>query len=335
MLRIRWLLILALLLGGCAQATPAVTPTPTPESVAAAPTLAPTALPTVTPAPPTATPETPTPTAPPPTATAEPPTPIPPTATPEPPPGLPPEPQAVSFTAEDGQELEGVYYPGASGLSPMVVLMHWAGGDLRDWGAIAPWLQNRGVAPPPPTGGMPWLDDSWFPPMPEDESYAVFTFTFRGCEGGCRQFDREGWLLDAQAAMRTARGLEGVDPQRVVAVGASLGADGAADGCLLLNQEFPANCRGAFSLSPGSYLGPVYPEVIADLEAVEPLPLTRCAYAVDDVPSARACQAAEGGRYQAIEYPGDDHGMSLVRPDADPPILELLIDFVEEALAEG
>ncbi len=331
MRKLGWLLVLCVLLAGCAQEAPTAQATPEAATAVASPTpleaaSATLAPPTVTPPPPTASPAT---------ATAEPPTVAPPTATPEPPAGPPPEPQTIAFTASDGQELVGVYYPGAADPSPIVVLMHWARGDAHDWDAIAPWLQNRGLAPSPAEGAPPWLDSAWFPPMPEGRSYAVFTFTFRGCEGSCAQFDPEGWLLDAQAAMRTARALEGVDSERMVAVGASIGGDGAADGCLLHNDEFAATCLGALSLSPGSYLGRAYAEVIQEHGEAAPMPLIRCAYADGDAPAARDCRAAQGERYAAIEYAGDEHGMMLVQPDADPPVLPLLLDFLEASFSGG
>jgi len=42
-------------------------------------------------------------------------------------------PQEVKFAASDGQELKGYFYPACSSGAPVVVLMHWAGGDKSDW----------------------------------------------------------------------------------------------------------------------------------------------------------------------------------------------------------
>ncbi len=261
------------------------------------------------------------------------PTPVPPTAAPTPESALLPEPRKVSFKAEDGQALEGTYYPAQRAGAPMVVLMHWAPGDAHDWEAIAPWLQNRGLAGvASPSSKAPWLDGNWFPPMPEGRSYAVFTFTFRGCEGGCRRFERGAWLLDAKAAMRTARGLEGVDPQRLVAVGASIGADGAADACAALNEEFPNSCQGAFSLSPGDYLTVPYAEVVSRLGKETPPKPAWCFYAEKDVPSAKVCQEAQGENYRSWRYAGEAHGMMLVAPDITPAVLPLLLEFLAQTV---
>ncbi|OQX61997.1 MAG: hypothetical protein B5M51_06725 [Anaerolinea sp. 4484_236] len=119
------------------------------------------------------------------------PTAVPPTETPLPEPTqaptfepLPPEPQEIDFEAEDGQVLHGRYYPAAVNPAPVLVLMHWARGDMNDWNEIAFWLQNRGLAGTSLNAGTaPWLTPDWFPPMFEGQSFAVFTFTFRGCAG--------------------------------------------------------------------------------------------------------------------------------------------------------
>ncbi len=290
------------------------TPTPTQSPATATPTPTP---PPPTEPPPTATPTPPPPTEPPPTEPAG----------PEP---LPPEPQEIEFQAADGQALSGTYYPAAVNPAPMIVLMHWAPGDQNDWIEIAYWLQNRGLGgQTDPTA--PWLDPSWFPPLPsewEEQSFGVFAFTFRGCEGGCSSFDREGWLLDAQAAMETARGLDGVDPQRLVAAGASIGADGAPDGCFWLNQQYENSCLGGFSFSPGDYLTVPYADAVDALGAEQPPKPDWCLFAAGDATAASSCQSAAGDHYRTVQYDGTLHGMDLIAPDVEPNALLLLLDFI-------
>ncbi len=268
--------------------------------------------------------------------TREEPTTIPPSETPQPAAepeleALPAEAQEIIFNASDGQELTGRYYPAAVNPAPVIVLMHWAGGDQFDWVEIAYWLQNRGL------GGetepsQPWLDPSWFPALPEDASYAVFTFSFRDCEGGCHAFNSDLWLLDAQAAMETAMNLEGIDAQRMLTAGASIGADGAPDGCLWLNQNHGTHCLGAFSFSPGSYLTLSYADVVTGLETLDqPVP-AYCLYSVEDGASAETCRAAGGALYETQEWAGNQHGMVLIQPGLDPNALEMFLAFIQENL---
>ena len=178
---------------------------------------------------------------------------------------LPPEPQVIEFAAEDGYALKGTYYPAAVNPAPMVVLFHQAGFNEQMWQAIAPWLQNRGMgmaAVPGGAGGglarpifQPYTDPATFPAIPDSLQVGVFTFTSRCWESGnCGNPDREGWRKDAEVAINTAAALAGVDPQRIVTAGTSIGADGAADLCLLYNQAVVSGCLGAASFSPASYL---------------------------------------------------------------------------------
>jgi len=310
------MLIMLLFLSACkpAAATPSVPPTKEATATSIPPSpISPTEPPSPTPVPPTEVPS---------------PTPMPsPTETPGLPP-LPPDAQAIEFQSEDGQTLEGTYYPAAINPAPMVVLMHWAGGDQYDWVEIAYWLQNRGLGGDTPNPeNIPWLDSSWFPPMLEGQSFAVFAFTFRGCEGGCSSFKPAQWLLDARAAISKAAGLEGVDATKVVAIGASIGADGAPDGCSLVNKQNENACQGALSLSPGNYLTLSYPEVIKALDdAGKPV---WCFYADEDKTSAAACKAASGKQYRVVEYAGRDHGMTLIRPGLEHETLLLILDFLK------
>jgi dienelactone hydrolase len=247
-------------------------------------------------------------------------------------PGLPSTPIPQSIQTADGETLEGTFYPAANAGAPLVILMHWAMGDQTDWRAIGPWLQNRGEGQEIYDGPANWLDASWFPSMPEGETMNALAFTFRGCQGGCQNFDREGWLLDVEAVMNHVSLLEGVDPDRIMTLGASIGADGAAYGCHYYNEQQGGGCRGALSLSPGGYLTIPYPEEVESLENRTPPTPAWCLYSTGDGPSAAACRAAEGSLYQAVEYEGSDHGMALVIPDRDPNPLDLILDFIAKYL---
>jgi hypothetical protein len=244
--------------------------------------------------------------------------------TPEP---LPASPQEISFTARDGEKLQGAYYPAAVNPAPVVVLLHWFPGDQNEWVEIAYWIQNRGLEGN--ASGAPWLDQSWFPEFPPNLSLGVFTFTFRGCEGGCQSPDPEGWLLDAQAALEKAAELPGVNPEQIVAIGASIGADGAIDGCAWWTEQDEAGCQGALSLSPGNYLNQSYEDMVKQLGQASPARQVWCFYDENETIS-EVCQEPSGDHFRAEGWSdGNLHGMHMLNPDLAPNPLGLFIDFFE------
>lgn len=239
---------------------------------------------------------------------------------------LPPDALDVVFISEDGVELQGKFYPAAYLNQPVVVFMHWYQGDQGDWEEIAFWLQNRGN-----TGtrrGVPWLDPSWFPALPTDTSYNVLTFTFRGCEGGCNQLSPEEWLGDARASLEAARSLQGINPERVIAIGASIGGDAAISSCAAALKKDPSACLGALSLSPGNYLGESYPDLVAALEDASPPRTAWCLYDEAD-PDAVVCEDAIGTHYYMEGWQGGNlHGMHLITSALDPLPLSRLVEFL-------
>jgi hypothetical protein len=251
---------------------------------------------------------------------------------------LPVEPQEITFQASDGQDLTGRYYPAATSPGPLVVLMHWVNGNMTDWNEIAPWLQNRGLENPflPNPGDEPWWDPTWFPEMTADRTYGVFIFNFRDCEPmserGCVTWDTDGWLLDAQAAMLKAVELDGVDPAKIVAMGSSIGADGAINGCVHLNEQHPGSCQGALSLSPGGYLGMSYENAVKRLGENQPQVAAWCL--ADETEIGICNTAANTGNpfFQAWKIPGGGHGNMLLRPDLDPLPMQLILDFLLQTI---
>jgi len=237
-------------------------------------------------------------------------------------PALPPDPQRIDFTASDGQELTGTYFPAAVNPAPLVVLMHWAPGDACDWRRIAPWLQNREVEFDCPTSqDGAWLDSTWFPPIEAGMTYGVFTFTFRGCEGGCTQFLREEWALDAISAVQTARGLPGVIPDRIAIIGASIGADGAAIAC----QD---GCQGAYSISPGDYLVFPYESEVMRLDSLDPPVPAVCLVSEGDRQSFDTCSTIQMENFTMTSYSGSAHGMMLIDPTQEPNPLIGILEFL-------
>jgi hypothetical protein len=240
---------------------------------------------------------------------------------------LAPEPLDVVFFSEDGIELQGRFFPAATLDQPVVVLMHWYQGDQGDWEEIAYWLQNRGSSGS--RRGVPWLDPGWFPDLPPNTSYNILTFTFRECEGGCSQLSAEEWLRDARASLAAARSLEGVNPNQVIAVGASIGGDAAISSCAAALKIDPQACLGALSLSPGSYLGEDYPDLVALLENATPPHPAWCLYDEAD-PDAVVCEKAIGIHYHKEGWQGGNlHGMHLINSSLDPLPLLRVVEFLE------
>ena len=248
---------------------------------------------------------------------------------------LPSDPQKTKFSTSDGVDLDGVYYPAGSASAPLVILMHWAPGDQDDWVEIAYWLQNSGMGGHS-TGdeSMPWLDSSWFPAMESEKSYNVFTFTFRNCEKGCKSFEREKWYIDVQAAVEYAYELDGIDKDNIIMIGASIGSDGAADGCAYLNQIHPDACKGALSFSPGNYLSINYEEMVKELGTEsDPKPVW-CLFALSDPESAAVCGYIREDNYTPYPYSLDvifsnGHGMNLIAPGQDPDPLKIMLEFLD------
>jgi hypothetical protein len=272
------------------------------------------------------------PTLPPPTDT-----PVPPTETPIP---KPPAPEAVTFTTEDGVTLNGMYYAAAIQPAPLVIFIHWVAGDLHDWDAIAPWLQKgepfvktgwvdaniglrRGDSNPP------YLDSSWFPPVPQELNVGVLTFTLRGCKPspiGCESFAPGNWYKDTKAAFEYGATLTGVDPQRIIGIGASIGADGAAEGCLYLNQSGKGNCLGSIALSPGDYYPHPYKQVINDSDKDFPNTTNVC---MADGKETEWCRRWLGPvTYEVVDIVNGSHGPYLLVPDGIPNALQVILDYL-------
>lgn len=246
---------------------------------------------------------------------------------------LPAEPRPIEFQAEDGQALSGTYYPAGVPEAPVLVLMHWAQGDQDSWSAVAGWVQDRGLQADG-KGSKPWKRTAWFPEFPETLDLAVFTFSFRGCEGGCSGFPAAGWLLDARAAAAAAAGLPGVDPSRILTAGASIGADGAVDACSWWNGNGEGRCLGAFALSPGSYLTVPYDQAAEELLEREPPAAVYCLFARRDDAALETCQSfpeAEVVDYGYVEK----HGMELIAPGLEHNTLNQLIQFLQAGLMTG
>jgi pimeloyl-ACP methyl ester carboxylesterase len=236
----------------------------------------------------------------------------------------------VTFTAEDGRELVGYFYPAWKPNAPIVVLMHEYGNSQAAWkeSAIIPWMQNWGAQDP--TGQEYVYAGGRLPPMPKDLSFAVLTFDFRGHGESLPNLlmsdlsqNASLFLMDARAAYAFAATLPGVDPKHVIGIGASIGADAVVDAC--------DSCAGAFSVSPGNWLNVDYGQAAqAILARGRPV---RCMYAVNDDPSPLTCWSlAPSDLYLIFSYPGIKHGMTFFVPrKMEAGFGQNLLEFLQAA----
>lgn len=236
----------------------------------------------------------------------------------------------VTFTAEDGRELVGYFYPAWKPNAPIVVLMHEYGNSQAAWkeSAIIPWMQNWGAQDP--TGQEYVYAGGRLPQMPKDLSFAVLTFDFRGHGESLPNLlmadlkqNAALFLMDARAAYAFAATLPGVDPNRVIGIGASIGADAVVDAC--------ASCAGAFSVSPGNWLGMDYGQAVQSILA-RGRPV-RCMYAVNDGDAPKTCWSiAPGDLYLIFAYPGIKHGMTFFVPrKMEAGFGQNLLEFLQAA----
>lgn len=232
----------------------------------------------------------------------------------------------VSFRTPDDRILKGYFYPASHAGAPVVVMMHQKNGNQTLWWAedsgFIPWLQNwptsDGSQPTPSAeGALPLLNPAI--------TFNVLTFDFRGHgeSGGEMPQNMAEFIIDARAAYQAARTLPQVDASRIVGIGTSIGADAVVDACS------EPSCRGAFSISPGSWLGIDYGQTVSRL--IEQGKHVRCMYAVNDGPSPVTCwNITPGDYYQIFSYEGIKHGMTFFVPrkmeiDFGKNIIEFLI----------
>ncbi len=236
--------------------------------------------------------------------------------------------EQILFQAEDGHSLTGYFYASWKPSAPLVILMHEYGSEQRAWTetGLIRWLGNWRAASETP---FPYVGPKFLPEMPPDLSFAVFTFDFRG-HGQSAPVEnadnfpahRDEYLLDANAAFAAARSMPGIDSNRVILIGASIGADAAVDTCA-------EGCVGAFSVSPGSWLGVDFGDTVRALldRGVE----VRCVLAELDDPSPETCRSVrEQEGYKIHAYGGRRHGMSFFVPrKAEPRFGEYLLEFLQ------
>ena len=237
----------------------------------------------------------------------------------------------VTFNAEDGRELVGYFYPAWKADAPIVVLMHEFGNRQSTWSesAIIPWMQNWGALHP---SDQPYVyAGGRLPQLPKELSFAVLTFDFRGhgeslpnlLMADLSQY-APYFLMDARAAYAFAQTLPGVDPNHVIGIGASIGADAVVDACGEI-------CSGAFSVSPGNWLTVDYGAAAQSILA-RGRPV-RCMYAYNDGPTPQTCWSlTPSDLYKIFSYSGIKHGMTFFVPrKMEAGFGDNLLEFLQTA----
>ncbi|MBV6451336.1 MAG: hypothetical protein MHPDNHAH_02069 [Anaerolineales bacterium] len=235
-----------------------------------------------------------------------------------------PLPTRVEFAAEDGQALVGYYYPSWKLNAPVVLLVHQYGLPQENWVnyGMVDWLQNWS-----PLGQARGL----FPPMPVDQSFAVFTLDLRGFgESGPpipkNVSDEEynkyaaGWIQDVKAALDYVKTLPNVDASRIAIIGANNGADASVVSC--------GDCLGVLALSAGNYVDEDFKATVEALDAQG-----KVVWCFSTEKSAGAdvetCGSVTGNQYKWINFPGDGRGMQLIREDKAPEgIGQSILEFL-------
>ena len=246
---------------------------------------------------------------------------------------LPPEPIEIAFTASDGQELRGLYFPASQDPAPILVLLPWSRGNQSEWEEIAYWLQGRGLFVREPNYARTWKSSNWYPERTLEMPLGIFTFDFRSCEAedGCQAYLPAEWLLDAQAALLTASQLQGVDPDRILAAGASIGADGAVDACAWMNSSGSGTCLGGFALSPSSSLTIDFRTAVETIAAQETPGIVYCLYGSLDDAARETCGIDAAIRSINLGYI-ENHGLELITFTRSPDTLDYLQEFILEGL---
>ncbi len=230
-----------------------------------------------------------------------------------------PEPQRIEFDSEDGTPLVGMYYAPAVGPAPGILLMHQMGVSKEIWEPLIAALRGE------PTAAQRTAPLA--APASEGRGYAIFAFDIpdHGESGG--DFTDAAMLAAARTALQLFRTMDGVDPDTIVMVGASVGADASVDEC---NE----GCIAAIPISPGSYLGVDFNSALEALKEEKDPPVL-CIAAQDDAPSAYTCQSGESvglTDYQIHIYEGRGHGNFLFFEEtlAPPPhIIDLIMQWLD------
>ncbi len=211
-----------------------------------------------------------------------------------------PTPEVVELAASDGATLAGDYYPAEGEARPAVLLLHQNSSSRAAWAPLVSPLLAAG--------------------------YDVLAVDLRGFGDSGRttnwalaQEDVTGWL-------DWLRGQEGVRPEAVSIVGASIGSNLALIGCA--DDEA---CVTAVALSPGLNYFNVMPET-AVTEGLRERSALLIAAQADRESSTAVKQMATNARGEiGLQlFTGSTHGTSMLSsPKLRDRVIELIVDWLD------
>ncbi|MBI5957170.1 MAG: alpha/beta fold hydrolase [Chloroflexi bacterium] len=206
----------------------------------------------------------------------------------------------VLISASDGLVLRGTFYAAAVRPAPGVLLLHQRGSDRSSWDVLAQRLQAL--------------------------NYAVLAIDLRGYgeTGGA-----EDWTLapgDVRATLQQLATLSGVSPERIVVIGASVGANLGLNAC----ADY-SGCMAAVLLSPGlDYRGITTAEAVARL-GFRPMLIAAGENDRNNPADSVTLDGSAAGDHQLVIYPENAHGTALF--DVRPELLDLIVNWLSVRVA--
>jgi len=202
----------------------------------------------------------------------------------------------MQITTSDGLVLRGTLYSAPVRPAPGILMLHMENRDRSSWDLLAQRLQALG--------------------------YEVLTVDLRGHgdTGG-----KTDWTLaqnDVRAALALLTELPGVNPTRIVIIGASVGANLGVNACADLSS-----CVGVVMLSPGlDYHGITAADAMARLG---PRPILIAASENDrnNPTDSITLDGLATGEHQRVIYPAAGHGTDMLTNE--PGLIDLIAGWVQ------
>ncbi len=226
--------------------------------------------------------------------------------------------QRVTFLTDDGVSVVGTYYTPASGTNsstPIVILLHMLGRDRNTWNTLASTLSQK-------------------------EGYAVLSIDFRGHGESIKQNDKtisyqtfteedfNKMVLDVKAAKRFLTGQKNVNPNTIVIIGASIGANIALD-----YAASDPTIKSVVLLSPGiNYRGVSTSEAITKFKNPIYIAATQ-----GDSESAKDSQTLCNmincdGNIKIYSDNSSSHGTNMLSDQSlNPPLQDLILSWLKSS----